>query len=136
MNTPVDQLNRLCSQYDIVLLYAFGSRGQSASQFLSTGEPMPPGESDLDVGILTGRPLSVGEKAVFSLALETLFGVPRVDLVILSAADPFLTANIIRGERLFARDAYQADEYELYILRRAGDLAPFERQRLDLILRK
>jgi hypothetical protein len=40
---------------------------------------------------------------------------------------------MIRGERLYAWNNYQADEFDLYILRRAGDLAPLERERLTLI---
>lgn len=36
-------------------------------------------------------------------ALEDLFEVERVDLVSLRDADPFLAANIIRGERLLCR---------------------------------
>jgi hypothetical protein len=63
-----------------------------------------------------------------------MLGVNRVDLVSLPDADPFLAANIIRGERLFANDSYLADEYDLYILRRAGDLIPLERERQSLIL--
>jgi hypothetical protein len=35
---------------------------------------------------------------------------------------------------LFAHDPYQADEYDLYVLRRAGDLAQLERERMSLIL--
>ena len=69
-----------------------------------------------------------------ALALEDLLGVTRVDLVCFLEADPFLAANVVRGERLYACDTYQADEYELYILRRAGDLAPLERERMALIL--
>ena len=69
-----------------------------------------------------------------AIELEELPGVERVDLVMLSEADPFLSANVIRGERIFCKDPYLADEYELYILRRAGDLTPFERQRLSMIL--
>ncbi len=68
------------------------------------------------------------------LALEDAFEVPRVDLVMLAEADPFLAANVVRGERLYARDTYLADEYDLYVLRRAGDLAPLERERIALIL--
>lgn len=78
--------------------------------------------------------LSINEKVNLSLALEEFFGCNRVDLVILDEADPFLAAEVIRGERLFARDEYEADEYDLYILRRAGDLAPLERERMALIL--
>ena len=70
------------------------------------------------------------------MALEDLFSVNRVDLVSLPEADPFLAANIIRGERIFSKDTYLADEYDLYILRRAGDLIPLERERIDLIMGK
>jgi hypothetical protein len=51
-----------------------------------------------------------------------------------SQTDPFLAAEIIRGERLFTKDEHEADEYELYVLRRAGDLAPLERERMALVL--
>ena len=91
---------------------------------------------DVDVGVksLPGHHLTVWQKVELAQALETLFNAPRVDLVCLEDADPFLAANIIRGERLYAADGYAADEYELYLLRRAGDLAPFERARIAAIL--
>ena len=41
---------------------------------------------------------------------------------------------MIRGERLYAQDDHAADEYDLYVLRRAGDLAPFERARMAFVL--
>jgi hypothetical protein len=78
--------------------------------------------------------LSVREKAEMAVGLENLLGVDRVDLAVLPEADPFLAVNIIRGERLFCRERYTADEYELYILRRAGDLEPFERYRIQQIM--
>jgi hypothetical protein len=52
----------------------------------------------------------------------------------LDEADAFLAAGVIRGERLFARDEEVADEYDLYVLRRAGDLAPLERDRMARVL--
>jgi hypothetical protein len=95
-----------------------------------------PSHSDLDVGILTSSPLSVAEKVNITLELEEIFKVLRVDLVVLQDADAFLAANIIRGERIYAKDSYEADEYELFVLRRAGDLAELERQRMAMILRE
>jgi len=128
------QLVRLCEQYELDSLYAFGSRGQSAARFVQMGSSMTASESDLDIGVLPRSPLSVRQKVELALALETLFNVSRVDLITLPEADPFLAANIIRGERLYARDAYQSDEYELYILRRAGDLSPLERERMAIVM--
>ena len=78
--------------------------------------------------------MSVKDQVRLGIALEDLLGVSRLDLVCLSEADPFLAANIVRGERLYTRDEHEADEYDLYILRRAGDLAPLERERMRLIL--
>jgi hypothetical protein len=78
-------------------------------------------DADVDVGVLPVRGREIGMRA-------------RVDLVFLREADPFLAANIVRGERLHARDSYSADECDLYVLRRAGDLAPLERERMALIL--
>ncbi len=37
------------------------------------------------------------------------------------------------GERLYCQDKHRADEFELYVLRRAGDVAPLERERLSII---
>ena len=80
------------------------------------------------------EPLDIRRKVELAIALEDLFGVNRVDLVVLPEADPFLAVNVIRGERLFADDSTLADEYDLYVLRRAADLLPFERERQRRIL--
>lgn len=128
------ELIHLCEQYALDSLYAFGSQAQSAVRSIEMNTPMPPSESDLDMGVLPRNPLSVIQKIELALALETMFDVSRVDLVALPEADPFLAVNIIRGERLYARENYQSDEYELYLLRRAGDLAPFERERMMMVM--
>ena len=97
---------------------------------------MPAGSSDADIGVqpLSGKKWFVREKVELAGLLEELLAISRVDLVCLSEADPFVAAEIIRGERLFAADSHEADEYELYVLRRAGDLAPLERERMALVL--
>lgn len=138
MNARQVQLSDLCDQYQVDILYCFGSRAKEIRAWLLAGEKLQVGQSsDVDIGVKPGRGVgySVEDKVHMAQALEDLFSVARVDLVVLPEADPFLAANIIRGERLFARDAYLADEYDLYILRRAGDLAPLERERIELVMR-
>ncbi len=135
MNDPFERLKNLCQEYPVQALYVFGSREQEMIA-LQQGTPLPGNTSDLDMALLTSTSFSIREKVDFALTLEELFGVSRVDLVILNDADPFLAANAIRGYRLYARDSYLADEYELFVLRRAGDLAEFERQRMALILQE
>jgi predicted nucleotidyltransferase len=91
--------------------------------------------SDVDIGVKPkqGKSFSVREKSEIAVALEDILLVHRIDLVVLPEADPFPAANIMRGERLFSHDAHAADEYDRYILRRAGDLAPLERERQSLM---
>ena len=56
--------------------------------------------------------------------------------MVIPEADPFLAAKIIRGERIYCRDQLQADEYDLYILRRGGDLILLEKERLSLVMKE
>jgi predicted nucleotidyltransferase len=131
------ELAHLCERFGVALLYVFGSRAEEARQWLERKMPvLAPGGSDVDVGV---RPKSgclhqVRDKVALTDALEDFVGCGRVDLVILPEADPFVAVAVIRGERLYAEDPHQADEYELYLLRRAGDLAPIERERMALVL--
>ena len=129
-----ETLAQLCGD-SLDILYVFGSRTDEVRGWLAGGS-LTPGPADVDVGVKAapGARLSVHDKVRLAVALEDLWEVSRVDLVDLADADPFLAANVIRGERLYARDEYLADEYELYVLRRAGDLAPLERERMALIL--
>jgi Polymerase beta, Nucleotidyltransferase len=130
-------LARLCQESGVDILYAFGSRACEVREWLAGQRAsLSPDPADVDIGVKPGRGIHylTANKVHLALALEEWLGVVRVDLVSLADADPFLAANIVRGERLYARDNYTADEFELYILRRAGDLAPLERERMALIL--
>jgi len=121
----------------VAILYAFGSRAREVRDWAEGKlKALTKSSSDVDIGVkpAPGRRLSVREKVRLATALEDLLNVGRVDLVVLPEADPFLAANVVRGERLYAKNEREADEYELYVLRRAGDLAPLERERMKLIL--
>jgi predicted nucleotidyltransferase len=130
------RLDDFCRTHNIDALYVFGSRAEEVCRHLEAGRRVPAvSSSDVDIGILPPESvvLPVDRKVAIATGLEDLLGVSRVDLVVLPEADPFLAVNVIRGERLFFRDAHRIDEYELFVLRRAGDLAPFERERLAMI---
>jgi predicted nucleotidyltransferase len=137
MNATHNQLTDLCKRFRVDLLYAFGSRGQEAKRFVDEDTSRDKAtKSDLDIGVKTAKDvvLTVQEKVSLAQKLEDLFGVSRVDLIDLKQADPFLAADVIRGERLFCLNEHHSDEYELFVLRRAGDLAYLERKRMDIIL--
>jgi uncharacterized protein len=131
------ELPMLCRRFGIEILYVFGSRaGELRCAIEADGNLRPGGSSDVDLAVKMsqGQRLAIREKVNLAIALEDLLGVGKVDLVLLSEADPFLAVNIIRGERLYCVDEDGADDYDLYVLRRAGDLARFERERIEKVL--
>ena len=131
------KLKAICAEYGVEIIYAFGSKAGeivcAVSEDIHIGRDEA---SDVDIAVKPqpGMEMSVRVKSELAMKFEDLFGVGTVDLVSLPEADPFLAVNIIRGERLYAVDERTADEYDLFILRRAGDLSRFERQRLSGVL--
>ncbi|MBS3919104.1 MAG: hypothetical protein KG012_09460 [Deltaproteobacteria bacterium] len=136
MNERRFNLEQICNHFGVLVLYAFGSQSKRVKEWLEGHQNRLPLDSDVDIGVrmIPGAKWSIVAKVSLALALEDLLGCKRVDLVSLLDADPFLAAEIIRGERFFASDELGADEYELYVLRRAGDLAQLERERMALVL--
>jgi hypothetical protein len=55
-------------------------------------------------------------------------------LVILPEAKPYLALDVVRGELLCVTDVDAEAAYQLYVLRRAADLAPLERERRRMVL--
>jgi len=139
MKSVYQELTALCRRYGITALYVFGSRaGEIAGRVRGQEVPQPLSVSDVDIGILLpmGRRLDVRDKVRLMADLEDLFEVGRVDLVVVSEASAFLALEVIRGELLYDADPDGTAEYELYVLRRAGDLLPFERHRRQQVLRE
>lgn len=126
-NAEIERALRELGKSDprIVALYLFGSRGRR--------EETP--ESDADVGVLFRRDQERSLRDVLLLedALERRLGL-KVDVVDAGRASAFLALDIIRGERVYCADPDGCDEFELYVMRRAGDLAPFERERRRRLL--
>ena len=131
------QLHDLAVRNNLTAIYVFGSR---SAEIVALLNGMAPAErnmsSDVDIGIQPqkGSHLDLDQKVCVALALERLFGVSRVDLVVCPEAPPFLAQEIISGELLCCTDPDEQAAYELYVLRRAGDLAPFEVERRRMIL--
>lgn len=137
MSSIYQEIGKVCKKYQIKILYVFGSRGMELFQFIhDDSTSLSASQSDLDIGVLTQSAFSIEEKVNLTIDFENLFSNQKVDLFILQEVDAFLAANVIRGERIYAEDEYFADEYELFVLRRAGDLAEFERERMAMILQE
>lgn len=132
-----DQLRQLCLEYNLVAIYAFGSRAKEIyARVVGRPEATEHPNSDVDIGVVPvrGRHLLAREKVAIAIALEDAFDVGRVDLVVVPDARPFLAAEIVRGELLYVTDADAEAKFQLYVLRRANDLAPFEIERRRMIL--
>ncbi len=133
------RLVEICRQFDVVILYVFGSRAKEVQAWLADeAATLAPGPSDVDVAVkyVTGTNPGPMEKVALMLALEDFFHVSRVDLIVLEEANAFLAADATRGERLFADSDYAANEYELYIWRREADLWPLQQHRLQMIFNR
>lgn len=130
------RLDELAKRFELADVYVFGSRAAEIAAPGAGGEIAGPAGSDVDIGVRMGPGLrlTAAERVKLMQALEDTLRVDRVDLVVLEEADPFLALAVVRGELLYTVSRTDQAEYELYVLRRAGDLAPLERERRELIL--
>lgn len=138
MTSPemLQQLDSICRRFRIAALYVFGSRAGAIAGRLTGQGVAEQSESDVDIGVLTERDHrpAVVERVRLAHELEDLLGASRVDLTILREASPFLALDVVQGELLCCLNPEIQAEYELYVLRRAADLANFERERRKGIL--
>ena len=133
-----ERLSELARAYRLDDIYAFGSRAAEIAAVIRENKaPKRTSSSDVDIGVRPkqGPKLSTWDVVNLTLELENLFGASRVDLVLLPDSEPFLALDIIKGELLYTEDPLDQAYFELYVLRRAGDLLPFKRERIDRILR-
>ena len=111
------------TQPELLGLYLFGSQ--------ATGEARE--GSDYDLGALFRHSPQVLDLVGLQGQLSEALG-SDVDLIDVGSASPYLALDVVRGERLYCQDPDACDAFDLYVLRRAADLAPFERQRRQMIL--
>jgi predicted nucleotidyltransferase len=132
------KLSEIARKHSLADIYAFGSRAREIVAMMKKGKVLKhASSSDVDIGIRPKQSsrLSPRDLANITLELEDLFGVNRVDLVLLPGAEPFLAFDIIKGELLYTEDPLDQAHFELFVLRRAGDLLPFKKERIDMIFR-
>ncbi len=132
-----EKIKALALRFGIDSLYVYGSRAEEIAGLIKNKE-IPPQfpHSDVDIGLYPqkNRHLSAEERVKICIELENILNANRVDLIVLPEAEPFLAVDIIRGELIYCADPHEQAEYELFVLRRAGDLAPYARERWQAIL--
>ncbi len=130
-----EEIRDIAFQYGLQIIYAFGSRAKEALDLVEDRfEHLPSTQADLDIGIKPEKPLTVEEKVKIAILLEDVFNVPRVDLIVLPEAPVFLAFEIVTGEILYMQDSTYEAEYQLYIMRMAADLFPYEQMKQRMIM--
>ena len=126
----------VADRFGLADIYVFGSRADEIASAVRVVGNAIRTESDVDIAVRLRRSVSLApaDRVELTLMLERALRVSTVDLLVLSDAGPFLSLAAIRGNLLYCIDAVDQAEYELFVLRRAGDLAPFERERQEIML--
>lgn len=120
----------------LVDVYVFGSRADEITAAVRESRLIEQGGSDIDTAVRprADRVLSPADTADLASTLERALGGEEVDLLVLPEADAFLALAAIRGNLLFTADTDDQAEYELHVLRRAGDQAHLERERQQIMM--
>jgi hypothetical protein len=135
MENLKEQIREVASRYGLQIIYAFGSRAKEALDLIENRvEHLRSTPADLDIGVKPEKPITVEEKVKIAIFFEDLFDVPRVDLIVLPEAPVSLALEIVTGEILYMQDSTYEAEYQLYIMRQAADLLPYERMKQEMIM--
>ena len=134
--TRASELASIAGRFGVADIYVFGSRSNALVSADGAGVAAGEATSDVDIAVrpFRGIALAPAERVELTLALERALRASPVDLLVLPEAGPFLALAVIRGNLLFCADPVDQAEYELFVLRRAGDLAPLERERQEIVL--
>ena len=135
MNKIKEEIEGIAFRFGLQIIYVFGSRAKEALDLIEGRiEQLSSTPSDLDIGIKPERALTVEEKVKIAILFEDLFDVSRVDLVVLPEAPVSLALEIVTGEILYMHDSTYEAEYQLYIMRQAADLLPYEQMKQRMIM--
>ncbi|HPL63224.1 MAG TPA: nucleotidyltransferase domain-containing protein [Syntrophales bacterium] len=130
-----EKISEMAEKYCLQMVYAFGSRGKEILDLVEERiDQLSATPSDLDIGVKSGKYLSVEEKVEIAIFFEDLFSLPRVDVVVLDEAPVFLALEIVTGELLYCRDEVFEAKYQLYILAQAGDLHYYQKEKTRMVL--
>jgi len=137
MTTYKKAIRECAGRFGLELIYAFGSRSREIFSLIEGRRKAPRrSSSDIDIGLKPAKRLSIEEKADLAAFFEDLFGVHRADIIVIPEAPPSLACEVVQGELLYAKDPKDEAEYQLYIMRRTADLAPYEHAKRELVFGK
>ncbi len=119
------KIKKLAKDYDIALIYLFGSQAEKGAKYLDGVETETNEFSDLDVAVAflstPSHPILIYGRLYrdFSKILEPF----SLDLVFMHEMDTLFQYEIIKGVRVYENDETFADQFEEMIMKKAGDLS-------------
>jgi predicted nucleotidyltransferase len=119
-----DQIKAIARSYGITLVYLFGSEAKRGKIYFEGERITPHSFSDLDVAVAFEKALPEPMRTYGRLYREIseIFVPFNVDLLFMQEVNTLFQHEIIRGIRIYARDEFDADEFEEGILKRSEDL--------------
>jgi len=127
-----DQIKAIAKKYGISLVYLFGSEAERGRIYFEGERVTPDPFSDLDVAVAFEKALPEPMETYGRLYREIseIFVPFNVDLLFMQEVNTLFQHEIIRGVRIYARDEFDADEFEEGIMKRSEDLL-FKKRILD-----
>ncbi len=122
----VEQLKPLARNFGLRLIVLFGSTARGVTNR----------ESDIDLGVLSEKPLSPVQRRRLWSALSTLFPAD-VDLTVLNHADPLVSYQIAsEGVILFETVSFAWETWKSYAVRRYWDTHKFRESQSAYLARR
>jgi predicted nucleotidyltransferase len=119
------KIRNTAKEYGIALVYLFGSQAESGARYLKGDHIRVEDLSDLDVAVAFENIPSQAVKIYGALYKEfsEIFAPFSIDLVFMHDMDALFQYEIIKGEKIFEKDEFLADEFEERIMKMSEDLA-------------
>ncbi len=119
-----DNLKEFIHDYDIKLIYIFGSYAKGNNN----------ANSDLDIAILLNNGYDPMDKLSLIGDLTSIFKRDDIDLVILNSANAVLKHQVIKyGKLIFMKNEDVKVDFEVRVLKEYMDMEPFRKTQMKYI---
>lgn len=120
----VNDVRNIAERYGCNMIYLFGSQADRGSRYLQDESVAPEPSSDLDIAVCFEIPPLDIFKVYGTLykRFSEIFEPFKADIVFMHEVDTLFQYEVIKGIRIYEKDADAADQFEGRIIKRAEDL--------------
>ncbi|MBI5746645.1 MAG: nucleotidyltransferase domain-containing protein [Nitrospirae bacterium] len=125
-------INSIFKKYAVSIAYLFGSQMDAGRRYIEGKGIEVEKDSDLDIGVVFINPPEDVYNVYGNLYadLSNIFKPFKIDIVFMHEASFIFRFEIIKGHRIYALNADDADEFEEMVIRYASDLS-FKRKMFE-----